>query len=184
MLLWWIGAIWQTSKDRRLERTMTYPSTEQPPSQPKNQTGLQVVAILGVAAAIVFGLIAYLDNRIEARITDSRYMLELSRKARPSVIFDVNETVLTDLGAMSIIDRITVRMDTVPHLVTISPNEFLAAEPLLESLDKAFRIEASRGKKFDWVFRLYPYPTYTALAQRGPDPPSPRARRFRLELFR
>jgi hypothetical protein len=67
------------------------------------------------------------------------------------------------------------------HLeVLISPNEYLAIEPILQPLDGTFNVLAERGKKYDWLFRLYEVPIRVT----EQTPPERTHLRFRLEFVR
>jgi hypothetical protein len=79
------------------------------------------------------------------------------------VIFDQNETVLTDGGAMQYIDEIKVSGEIVtlsfgevkrPKEIVISPKKFLTPEPSLQSFDESYEINAKRGRKFDVIYEL------------------------------
>jgi hypothetical protein len=140
-----------------------------------------------ITGAVVFlfatyhGFNAYLDSRIESRITDPAFMQELARNVRPSVVFDENGDVLADLGAMKLIDSIKVSRNTDEvWTITISPSEFLGVEPVLEGVDSQFVIHAERGNKYDWVYQLYRvHPLLVSEI-----PPEQKILRFRLEIVR
>ena len=144
-------------------------------------------SVLGAIITIFVGyhgLNVFIDNRIESKISDSEYLTELARKVRPSVIFDINSSVLADMGAMEYLDSIIVSMDKERIEIIVRPTVHLGIEPVLESLDASYNIETARGPKYDWIFRLHAPPPYIAIERRQPDPAPLTAKRFRLEIIR
>jgi hypothetical protein len=105
----------------------------------------RVYVIIGAVVflfAAYHGFNAYLDSRIESRITDPAFMRELARNVRPSVLFDERGSILADLGAMRFIDSIEVSKGTDEvWTITISLSEFLEVEPILEGVDSQFAPE-------------------------------------------
>ncbi len=140
-----------------------------------------IIGAVVVLFATYHGCNAYLDSRIESRITDPAFMQELAGNVRPSVLFDDKGGVLADLGAMKFIDRIEVsRGADEVWTITISPSEFLGIEPILEGVDSQFVIRAERGNKNDWVYQLHRvHPLIVSTL-----PPQRKNLRFRLEIVR
>lgn len=149
-------------------------------------------ALKNVAAflVIVFGIVGgfyFLNGRIvgivEDRIKEPEFILRVAEEIRkPTAIFDQNESVLIDDGAMKYIKSIKVRIGdgNEPDRIVVSPNLHLQVAPLLESLDVDFYIEAKRGEKFDWVYTLGSI--QRIVFESSADPPA--QKRFRLEIIR
>jgi hypothetical protein len=142
--------------------------------------------IYAAAGAVIFlfvsyhGLNSYIDWRIDERIKNADFLSGLARRVRPSVVFDDNGSIIADMGAIQYISDIKVskgEKDSV--IVIITPNEYLGVEPVLEALDAEYSIHAERGKKFDWVFRLYAIQQLVIESS-----PQRDNQRFRLELIR
>ena len=122
-----------------------------------------------------------MDSRIAKKSEDPEFLRALSRRVRPSMIFDENGSVLADIGAMAhIADFEVVRDGEDAFDITVHPTEHIALQPILESLDTRFVISARRGHKYDWVFRLDHIDTL--LAESSAEQTGPL--RFRLEIVR
>ncbi len=140
--------------------------------------------IVGVVLGI--GLFLYsLDSRIksvvEEKINNLNFVNKIAEKTkRPIVIFDQHRSVHVDSGAMKFIDDIKVVMEgKEPKRIIISPNRHLNVEPILESLDANYVIEAKRGTKFDWIYELSPIISITTESSAKPK----EIKRFRLEII-
>jgi hypothetical protein len=118
-----------------------------------------IITVAGVVAAI-YGLSAWIDYRVEALISDDRFVQKLSRNLRPFVIFDSRSSIIYDQGAMDQIDRIQVDTsrsegNLVVRRIIVSPKHFLLSPPLLDCIDLTLNIyQPTRGQKFDWVYNL------------------------------
>ena len=119
---------------------------------------VEVAGGFATVVGVLYGFHAYLDYRIAAKIRDPRFMAELAYSLRPVVIFDSNNRILADQGALRFIESIKViRGSSSPGVssIVVTPKRFLAVAPLLESLDDpALEIKAERGEKLDWVYTL------------------------------
>lgn len=121
---------------------------------------LWVITILAVTAIALIGgyhaVINYVDKRIEDKINDQRFINKMAQNIRPSAVFDENDSILADMGAMTFINDIKVNKRGNNQLeIIISPKEFLGIAPILSSIDSNYEIGApKRGNKYDWVYRL------------------------------
>jgi hypothetical protein len=114
-------------------------------------TILAIGAILGVVAAVTL----YIDYRIENKITDDKFLKELSHSIRPTVVFDQNNSILANMGAMEYIEDINVVVeDGEPKKIVLSPKVFLGVAPILECLDGHFEIIKKQGEKYNWEYEL------------------------------
>lgn len=142
---------------------------------------LSVVCTITVLFAAYHGLNGYIDERIETRITDPTFLKKLGRSVRPSLVFDEQGSIVADMGAVSLVDRISVTKDSKNSLkIIVSPFAYFGIEPVLEALDDEYRIHAEQGLKFDWIFHLYEIPIVTM--ERGALERD--RKRFRLEFIR
>jgi len=138
-----------------------------------------VKAVIGIFLMLgsLYGIYSYIDWRIDQRINSPAFIHKIASNVRPSVVFNSEESIEIDLGAMQIIEniRVTPSDDSrFPKTITISPKHYLAHAPFLSSLDKVeFHMQIERGKKFDWVYHLVlsSYPDYI------------KKTRFRLEIL-
>jgi len=121
-----------------------------------------VGALIG-AASMYFSLINRINIVVEQKLNDEQYMSKVLSNLRPYVIFDQNESILIDGGAMAYIDSIKVNGEMqnlsvgevkVPKEIIISPKKFLAPEPSLQSYDDSYEIHSKRGHKFDIIYEL------------------------------
>jgi len=116
-----------------------------------------VVTIL----AAVFTMFTYFTNSIEAKIEgklkDPVFLRQIVSRIRlPFIIFDENESILVDTGAMKYIDAIEVIRDKDNDIrdIKISPKTFMALTPIIESLNSEIEfLNPERGKKFDLIYK-------------------------------
>lgn len=121
---------------------------------------LEIAKYVGVVIVIIgslYGLHKYLDWRIEVKVKDPKFLNKILRALIPSLIFDQNETIISDDGAMDYIVDFSVKLNKNTkdvEKITINTNKFLPKEPLLESLDTEYKIEFKRGAKNVCIFEL------------------------------
>jgi len=100
----------------------------------------------------------FIDWRIEKKTKSPEFIQEIASHVRPSVIFNSQESIEIDMGAMQFIEEIkVVPSDDLrfPKEIIISPKKYLAHAPSLDSIDRVeFHMQVERGKKFDWVYHL------------------------------
>lgn len=145
------------------------------------QTVLKVLGVAGALIGTVYGFNSFLDTKIEAKMSDPVFLMELARSQRPSMVFDENGTVLSDFGAMRLLRDFDVALteDKKAWLVKLTPLEFLGVEPLVESLDNDAVIKARRGKGLEWLIEIHPLSSLLLA-----ESPEPGPLRFRLEILR
>jgi hypothetical protein len=74
-------------------------------------------------------------------VRDPDFMAQLARRARPSMVFDSEGSVLADTGARSLLESDPEVVPTPKReagydvKITIHPKEMIVGEPILESLD-------------------------------------------------
>ena len=136
--------------------------------------GLSIGVITLLAA--LFGVDIYIANKINTAIQSEEVIKKLQSYVRPSIIFDQNSTVLSDLGAWQFIEDLKVSLDKKGFVerITITfkrPN----ACPILTSLDETvdYYINKVRGKKLDVIYEL---------EVRNYSEPRPASSLFNLEL--
>ena len=121
-----------------------------------------VGAIIG-STTMYFTLVTQINRIVEQKLNDERYMNRIISSLRPYVVFDQNESILLDGGAMEYIDTIKVNGEIanlsvgevkIPKQIIISPKKFLAPEPSLQSFDQPYQISLKRGHKFDIIYEL------------------------------
>jgi len=130
-------------------------------NEKRKLTAIEIIkALAGVALilAALYGVYSYIDWRIEKKINNPEFIRKISSNIRPSVVFDSNESIEIDLGAMQFIEKIDVipsKDPRFPEKIVVSPKDYLAHAPFLTTLDETeFAIMVERGKKFDWVYHL------------------------------
>jgi hypothetical protein len=72
---------------------------------------LEITVSLVTIFAGIYGFIRFLDWRIERKIREDSFLRRIGASLRPTVIFDENESVLIDQGAMEMIESIGVSLD-------------------------------------------------------------------------
>lgn len=149
------------------------------------KTALVCVTVL-TAVACLFAINRYIDSKIEDKLESAEFINKVAQSMRPSVIFDLNGSILSDMGAMQYIEDIKVDVKKPQRYdIIISPKEFLSVAPILECLDEQPKMIIKRGKKFDWIYELYE-PMHI-VASGGADPPKGAdvvGLRFRLEVVK
>ncbi|MFT5699789.1 MAG: hypothetical protein ACI8ZB_002655 [Desulforhopalus sp.] len=125
-------------------------------------TILKVIFGLVSAAILLFGgyhgLNSYVDNKIQKRVDNPEYIQKLARSVRPSLLFDEGGSIVADMGAVSLVKKISVTKDYEEGLeIVITPHGYLAVEPVLESLDGRYMIQVERGEMFVWKYHLHLY---------------------------
>ncbi|MGZ0656579.1 hypothetical protein ACWPKS_13325 [Coraliomargarita sp. W4R72] len=151
----------------------------------KKSFDLLVYSVGGLTAVVVgiYGLIAFVDSRVEIALADKSNLKKIAQAVRPSCIFDENARILYDSGASDIIlDIKTEGMEVagddekLPHTITVKFDRHVEQVPLLTIVDSySAQIESERGKMHDWIFKInYIGVTHNAQNQ---------GCRYRLELI-
>lgn len=127
---------------------------------------LEIAAACITVITALYGVVFFVDKRIDSRLRDDAYLRKIASVLRPTVIFDHKGSILIDQGAMAFIQSIEVEPSThlpYPKRIIVSPNKHLAQAPLLTLLDSDMaNVEVSRGTKFDWFFTLDYFMTNSA----------------------
>ena len=122
------------------------------------KTAFEIGAAVITVVAAFYGVLLFIDKRIENRIRDDGFLRKLASALRPSVIFDHKGAILVDQGAMHFIESIDVepdKNDLYPKQIVVHSKQHLSYAPLLMPLDSDMaNISTSRGKKYDWVYTL------------------------------
>jgi hypothetical protein len=128
----------------------------------------------------IYGFTAFVDARIERITSGDAFMDKVASRVRPSVVFNQRGSILADMGAMDVIENITLTnySTALPGTIIITPKRFLAHAPILSTIDPfTLNVLEERGNKFDWIYHI----GYVS-ASWNKDPFS--SIRFRLEIVR
>lgn len=133
------------------------------------QKGVKDISIWGIIkiVSVVVGLFlcfyaldSYIDQKIENKITDPRFIRQIASNVRPSVIFDSKGTILIDMGGMQYIEKISVETDNSlrkPKKIIVTPKAYMGHAPLITSIGiYKYIFRAERGKNLDWEYTLDP----------------------------
>ncbi len=118
------------------------------------------VGIIALMVTIFIQTNSSIDKKIIEKLKDPAFIQLVAKEVKlPFVIFDNKGSVLVDQGAMRFIENIDVEIDKKEHpypsQITIHPKQHLSYAPLLMPLDSDLaNISTSRGKKYDWVYKL------------------------------
>ena len=120
---------------------------------------MSAISFVGAIVVIVtayHGINNHIDDRIENKINDEKFLKKLSRSIRPSMVFDQNGRYLADMGAEEYIESIYVVVGEYASQIkiTLSSKVYLDIAPILVPLDGHFEINEVRGKKYDWEYEL------------------------------
>ena len=115
------------------------------------------IAAVATLIAVFAILNSSIEKKIKNKLNDPRFIRKVAEMVRlPFVIFDEDESIVIDTGAMNYIERIEVKKDR-PHEVSeiiVSPKKYMLAPPILESLDTEIEFhEPTRSHKFDLVYK-------------------------------
>lgn len=125
-------------------------------------TVMAVVVAISVILGVGFGIFQLIDNRIEQAINDEQFIRKVAANIRPYVIFDVNESILVDGGAMQALEKIEVEKETgdsplLPVKVIVTPKYHLAHPPLIDNVGAGSIILApnpKRGHGHQWIYEF------------------------------
>lgn len=119
---------------------------------------LQIAGGFIVVVAGIYGFIQFIDWRIERKIREDNFLRRIGSSLRPTVIFDENESVLIDQGAMDMIESIGVSLGEtkdLPEEIVVTPKRYLAHPPLLQTLENELvEIVPAKDKGFSWRFKV------------------------------
>lgn len=118
---------------------------------------LVFLTAIGLIIAIVLGINELIDRRIE----NEQFIRKVAAHIRPYVIFDVNESILADGGAMQALEQIKVEIGTedgtLPVKIVVTPKYHLAHPPLIEKLGAGRFIHTpnpKRGVGHQWIYEF------------------------------
>ena len=135
---------------------------------------VKAIIALIVMVGTLYGVINYIDWRIEAKISESEYMNKIASKIRPSIIFNSKGSI-TDLGGMQYIEKIKVEPGNIPipKKVIVTPKKYMPNAPIITPINSAtFSVHEERGVNFNWEY------TFEGGFSTGDD-----IIRFRLEII-
>jgi hypothetical protein len=168
----------------------------------KNISG--ALATLSVFATVIFGVIKFIDWRIDQRIHSEETLSYIDRRVdksiaspgfigkvrhniKPTAIFNIDGSVIADMGAMGYISDIKVEKEKYKGSnkifkvkIIITPKELLNVAPMLEALDGNYNIATKRGHKYDWIYDLRPV---IVIVTEESDQTHTHAERFRIEIL-
>ena len=146
---------------------------------------VKAVVVITALASLIFGVPAFIDSRIDQRISNPDYIRQVASHVRPSLVFDATGSILIDLGAVQYIDNITTAdvhpigsapQFRFPSEIIVSPKQHLVHPPRISSFDAVqFEVVVERGHRFDWKYNL----KWIGHSGQPPDPT-----RFQLDILR
>lgn len=139
----------------------------------------EMIAVLAVMIMVYFTLDNKIDKKVEEKFKDQVFINKLAEEIKfPFVIFDEDNSVVVDAGAMSIIEKITI--DKKGGSITVTPKKYLAIAPILESLNPAIIFQDPiRGNKFDFIYKRLEVATAWANTYTTKPPKS----KFRIQVI-
>ena len=128
------------------------------------KTVATILSVIGAFWGILWGATSFVDWRIKQVVTDENYMAKVAANVRPSAIFDSNNSIQVDSGAMKYIDRIEVfDRGTDPHTeiigfpktIRVTPKRYLTHAPIITTLNGLMTdVTEERGDGFTWTYHL------------------------------
>jgi len=137
------------------------------------------IITIGALIGATYGGASYIDSRVVALTSSDEYLAKVSARVRPSCIFNNKGSILVDMGAMALIEDISLTnyCDTLPSTIIIRPRRHLQNAPVITTIDPfTLLLTESRGNKHEWVYQVK-----YALAPLSDDPVV--SIRFRLEII-
>lgn len=132
-------------------------STNNAPKRSFKENMLWFTSIVG----FVFLVIGIIEFRVNQKINSQKFLLELSSKVRPALIFNSNGSIEADMGANNLIKELKVTKTPNKYKefgnlhIVITPKKHLPYPPLLESIDNfEFDQKSFRGKSNEWIYEL------------------------------
>jgi hypothetical protein len=163
-------------------------------SQPSKSFLSNVMTFVGAIIVILggaFGVVEFIDWRIEQAVNDEQFIRKVASNVRPYVIFGVDESILVDGGAMQYLEQICVETkgetwenakpeekNVCELKIIVTPKSYLAHAPLIEPLSGLRDIiiyDGERSTGYQWTYEVLIRPPY------GGDI---KTQKFRLEVLR
>jgi hypothetical protein len=113
------------------------------------------IAPLAALAGLFWGL----DWLIERKLSSEDTLRRIAEHARPSLIFNANESIVADMGALPFVDPKDIRVtkhgpEGLPSHIHIGFVHACRTPPILTPLLDVVDIATERGKGLDWEFDL------------------------------
>ncbi len=130
--------------------------------------------IILIVTLVTFKILSedYINNRIEKRITDDKYIEKLSTSLRPFLIFNNNGIVTYDHGGLKYIKDIKLSKNKGGYLekIVITTNDiFLNNAPILNCIGSDnYSFESSRPGNYSWEYKIGGYEAMMALTDSSP----------------
>lgn len=142
-----------------------------------------VIGVLAFLFAIFIHVNRSIDKKIETKLSDPEFLRKVANRVKlPFVIFDEDNSIVVDTGAMGIIDEICIKKadrNEVSEII-VSPKKYLAVAPILESLDPKIEFQYPiKGDKFDFIYKRVEMANVWANTYASKPPKS----RFRLQVI-
>lgn len=118
---------------------------------------MTAIVSLGAIIGTVYGFTAFIDARIERITATDDFLSKVASRVRPSCIFNHKGSILADMGAMEIIENISMTNynKALPGTIIVTPRKYLANAPILSTIDPfTLNVVEERGNKYDWVYHV------------------------------
>jgi hypothetical protein len=116
-----------------------------------------VVGTVALTITIVLLIVGDVDKRVEQKIRDPEFIRKVALEIRlPTVIFDENDRILFDSGAMEYIEAIHINKHPEKGLtdISITPKKFMPIPPILTPLTDGISFhDPIRVGKLDWQYK-------------------------------
>lgn len=153
---------------------------------------MQIWTIIGGTATIIvamFTIFSYynssIEKRIDSKLNDPTFLRKVADEVRfPFVIFDEDKSVIVHANTMKHINKIEIYKEERQEVsrIVITPNQYMAIPPVLESLNAQMEFEDPvRGEGFAFVYKRVEMQDVWANTYASGKPPK---RRFRLQIIK
>jgi hypothetical protein len=125
----------------------------------------ELVGFVAVIFAAVVGFNAYVDSRINQKLSDEAFLRKIGMSARPFCIFDNKGSIHFDSGAMQFVgyqngksafDFSALTKEGFPQCINVHFNRLFAYPPTLTVIGAGLTTTAAkRGPGYDWIYTIY-----------------------------
>lgn len=121
---------------------------------------------IGIGGFITVSLIVWqgaewirksIDENVSAKLSDEKVIRQIAERVKPSIIFDANESIISDMGGRQFVKdiRVTERTDSkLPKRIVIDCTRHFASAPVMTALHDSVAIFTKPGRLDSWEFEI------------------------------
>lgn len=116
-----------------------------------------ITVIAGLLIVVGFWISAanYIDDKIEKKITDERYIKNLAQVLRPFAIFDEKGVIKYDHGALNYIKDIKTDCNIGEKVIIVTTTKYLKTAPLIAYYGPfGMSFNSEQVDTYRWIFKV------------------------------